>query len=38
MYFADSVHPGPKARAIFVQKYWDHFRNEPVARPWLMRR
>jgi hypothetical protein len=35
-YFTDGVHPGPKARAIFVEKYWGLLRSDAVARPWLL--
>ena len=35
-FFTDGVHPAPKARAIFVRKYWDRLRDDPVARPWLL--
>jgi len=34
-YFTDGVHPAPKAQAIFVEKYWRHLSQDPVARPWL---
>lgn len=34
-YFADGVHPAPKAREIFVDKYWSYLRNDSVANPWL---
>ena len=33
--FTDGVHPAPKAREIFVNKYWDFLRTDPVAGPWL---
>jgi len=36
-YFTDGVHPAPKARDIFVRKYWDFLKSDPVARPWLLK-
>ncbi len=36
-YFTDGVHPAPKALEIFVDKYWDHLRRDPVAQPWMFR-
>jgi len=36
-YFTDGVHPAPKARAFFVEKYWEHLKLDPVAKPWLWR-
>lgn len=36
-YFTDGVHPAPKARAIFVEKYWEMLSNDPVARPWMFK-
>ena len=36
-YFTDGVHPAPKAREIFVNKYWDQLRADSTARPWLFR-
>jgi hypothetical protein len=36
-FFTDGVHPAPKAQEIFVQKYWDFLRKDPVAAPWLFR-
>jgi hypothetical protein len=34
-YFTDGVHPARKALDIFVGKYWDFLKADPVARPWL---
>jgi hypothetical protein len=36
-FFTDGVHPAPKARAIFVRKYWDRLRDDPVAGHWLLK-
>lgn len=37
-YFTDGVHPSPKARAIFVRKYWEHLKADSVAKGWLLRK
>jgi hypothetical protein len=36
-YFTDGVHPAPVALSLFVEKYWEHLRRDPVARPWLLK-
>lgn len=36
-YFTDGVHPADKARAHFVEQYWDFLTNDPVARGWMVR-
>jgi len=36
-YFTDGVHPAPKALDIFVRRYWDFLKADPVARPWLLK-
>jgi hypothetical protein len=36
-YFTDGVHPAPKAREIFVRKYWAHLAADPVARSWFLK-
>lgn len=36
-YFTDGVHPAPKSQEIFVDKYWTHLQDDPVAKPWLWR-
>jgi len=36
-YFTDGVHPAPKALDIFVRKYWEFLKADPVARPWFFR-
>lgn len=33
---SDGVHPAPKARDIFVDRYWRFFQNDRIARTWLM--
>jgi hypothetical protein len=33
----DGVHPGEKALDLFVRKYWDFLKADPVARPWLLK-
>jgi len=37
-YFTDGVHPAPKARAIFIERYWEHLRGDPVTKTWLWNR
>ena len=34
-WFTDGVHPAPKARDVFVNKYWRLLAADPVAAPWL---
>jgi hypothetical protein len=34
-FFTDGVHPAPKARVIFVEKYWEFLKKDPVAREWM---
>ncbi len=36
-YFTDAVHPAPKARDLFVQKYWEHLKKDSVAQLWMFR-
>jgi hypothetical protein len=36
-YFTDGVHPSPKARGIFVEKYWGMLSKDPVARGWFLK-
>jgi hypothetical protein len=35
--FTDGVHPGPNARAIFVEKYWNFLRADPISAKWLFK-
>ncbi|GMV83463.1 MAG: hypothetical protein AMXMBFR7_46470 [Planctomycetota bacterium] len=37
-YFADGVHPSPKALAIFVEKYWAFLSADPVTKAWLFKK
>jgi len=36
-YFLDGTHAAPKARAIFVEKFWKQLSQDSVARPWFLR-
>lgn len=36
-YFTDGVHPARKALDIFVDKYWNFLREDPVSRAWLLK-
>lgn len=36
-FFTDGVHPGPNARAIFVEKYWTFLKGDPVAKSWMFK-
>jgi hypothetical protein len=36
-YFTDGVHPAANARAIFVEKYWNFLRADPIAQKWLLK-
>ncbi|MCZ7646828.1 MAG: carbon-nitrogen family hydrolase [Planctomycetota bacterium] len=37
-YFTDGVHPSPKARQIFVEKYWQFLNADPVSKAWLFKK
>ncbi len=34
-HFTDGVHPSPKAREVFVEKYFDHLSADPTAQGWM---
>jgi len=36
-YFTDGVHPADKSRAIFVEKYWNHLKNDTVTKNWMFK-
>ncbi len=36
-YFLDGTHAAPMARAVFVEKTWQLFTSDSVAKPWFLR-